>query len=411
MSDLKNRASPHRHALALPLFILVLSSARGHADVNIIDNENHKLAFSARVALQYQSFEDTENGSREDTDELLVRRFRPSIKYSTDNWRTKLSWEGGKGRVNSIKDAYIQYRGFNNLDLKFGNETVGFSRAKMTSSAKQFFPERSLIGENNWGTPGRLLGIHAEASLNSSWSLFTSLVKADLYSDNYSEIRFVSPIRNTNINPEELNEGSMATVRVDYHIGDGAAYNYNAIGKRRGSTLSIAGFYWGADDDTPTNFDHYADASGIELSAAYRMPRLSINAQWQTINATINASRLDQSIKDLLGSDTPDITINLLNSNEATLYHSDISAGFMISPQQWEVAASYQKITSDSEDQSPTFSGAQTWSETWSAVELGVNYFLDKQRNKIQISYRDEDGIEGEQNSRKSLVLQWQYIF
>lgn len=376
-----------------------------------INTPTQELEFGGRLVLQYSDVDIDDDGERFSESDTDVRRFRPHVKYQYNDWRAKLAWELSDRDSNTVKDAYVEYRGFNNIRIKFGNDSVPFSRERMTSSADQQLPERALSGENNWGAPGRLPALHLEYNPQTSSRFFASFARANLYSDNYSEIRFVGPWDNTQLDQRALNEGWMAATRVDYSWGRPVDYQQSDFKQKYGTTISLAGFNWRADDDAPTLYDHYADAEGIELSVATRVSGLSVDIQLQQISADINARKLSQELKDFLGSDNPQVTTNILHNNTATLSHFTIDAGYMIIEDKLEVALSYQLLNSASEGKAASFSSGKTWEDSWVNQELGFSYFFDKHEHKIQASLRKDNNIQGQDESSLGLVLQWQYIY
>ncbi len=54
---------------------------------------------------------------------------------------------------------------------------------------------------------------------------------------------------------------------------------------------------------------------------------------------------------------------------------------------------------------------AKTWTQHWDVWELGLNYYLDKHDHKLQLSYRDQQGVKGKTRTLKEWVLQWQYNY
>ena len=126
------------------------------------------LKVGGRIQLQYHQV-DTDGGNS--TDEIIFRRLRPYIEGSTHkDWKAKIQWDMGKASGKNeiaIKDAYIQYKGYDNLKVTIGNANFPFSREKLTSSKKQQLVERTFVGDHNFGTPDRNVGVHLSGHSDS----------------------------------------------------------------------------------------------------------------------------------------------------------------------------------------------------------------------------------------------------
>lgn len=411
------KVESHSNKAALSYLILSFLgySSFSVAGYDVVERDNLNVEVGARLVLQASNIETIRSDDTRRESETEVRRFRPYIRLKTGDWRAKVSYEASDYNIRTLKDAYIEYRGTESLRVKLGNDKVPFSRERMTSSSSQQLPERSLAGENNWGAPGNQPGLHLQYLPADAWNFSLSVVQADLYSDGYSEIRFVSPWERTRISSEALNSGTMVAGRVDFHLGRGAAYKQGDFKRNFGATFSGAAFSWQADDDTPTLLDHYADASGFEVSAGFRGHGVSLDIEYHVVEAGINADKLDQEIKDFLLSNsenqTPSLTANLLANNDAGLTVLHVDTGYMLIDDRLELVASYQRLSSDAENRTSSFPSANTWQDSWTVGEVGVNYFFDKHRHKIQLSYRDEDSIQGRNRHSKGAYLQWQYDY
>ncbi len=81
------------------------------------------------------------------------------------DWKGKFQWDMGKTTGDNevaIKDAYMQYKGFEDMKITVGNANFPFSREFLTSSKYQQLVERTFVGDHDYGTPDRNTGIHVE---------------------------------------------------------------------------------------------------------------------------------------------------------------------------------------------------------------------------------------------------------
>ena len=119
------------------------------------------LKVGGRIQLQYQQ---VKPDGGDTTDETFFRRLRPYIEGSTHkDWKAKIQWDMGKAEGENeiaVKDAYFQYKGISYAKLTIGNANFPFSREFLTSSKYQQLVERTFVGDHNYGTPDRNVGIH-----------------------------------------------------------------------------------------------------------------------------------------------------------------------------------------------------------------------------------------------------------
>lgn len=384
-------------------------SVRADIDIPII--ENTELSLGGRLVVQYYNSEIDDGEQRETESDTEIRRFRPDLKAKWGDWRAKLAWEFSHRNPNTVKDAYIEYRGFDNFRLKLGNETAPFSRERMTSSRTQQLPERSNIGENNWGTPTRVVGLHLETDVSDQWQAFASLARSDVYSDGHTEIRFLSPWRKHDLNGAETNSGTIFSSRFDLHFNNGADYKQSQLKEKSGATISLAGFYWIGDEDKPTSYDYYEDVYGIEFSVANRYRAFSFDFQTQKTIANVNADGYSDEIKTIIGFDNPSITRGIVADNQAELTHVNIDAGYMLIAKRCEIALGLGVLQAGSKGEVPTFATSDVWQKKWSYSEIGVNIFFDGHNNKLTTSLRKDRHIEGENENAETLTVQWQIAF
>ena len=90
-----------------------------------------------------------------------LRRARLNIKTKiSDDWKAKLQFDfAGDDETAEAKDVYVEYSGWQRMDLIIGQDKEPFGLEKLTSSKNLQFIERSMV--SSAFAPGRSLGISA----------------------------------------------------------------------------------------------------------------------------------------------------------------------------------------------------------------------------------------------------------
>ena len=135
---------------------------------------NDDIDLSGYIMLDYNKFDTSllegqyDSSSSESTSE--IRRARLSFKSDINkNWKSKFQLGFADGET-EIKDAYLEYSGWEFADLTIGQQKEGFGLEKLTSSRKLLMLERSMISEAF--SPGRSLGISLSGDIASvNWQL------------------------------------------------------------------------------------------------------------------------------------------------------------------------------------------------------------------------------------------------
>ena len=345
------------------------------------------LKIGGRLQLQYH--QTTPDGGAT-TDEIFFRRLRPYIEGSTHkNWKAKIQWDMGKAEGSNemaIKDAYFQYKGFKNVKVTIGNANFPFSREFLTSSKKQQLVERTFVGDHNFGTPDRNVGIHLTGHSDSkkiTWGASTTIAAID---PDVKKLDFDSPInRNT-----DFNEGFMVGGRIDFHPFGKLKFSQGDFSGKTRATVGIAAFNWSNDGDNNTytpGATSKADIDavrGLEISGALRTGGFSVDIQLNRFDA-----------------DTVENGFNggLYSNGSTSLTNSSLEGGYMAS-QSLEVVAAYQQQDADG------------YATAWNRTSVGINWFINKHDTKVQLSYRVGENINGVSNSNSDeLFLQSQFVF
>ena len=369
--------------------ISFLISQLAFASVTYKNGEKY-VKFGGRIQLQYYIDDPDEKDSE---DKLFFRRLRPYIEGSAHkDWKGKFQWDMGKSTT-EIKDAYLQYKGIEDIKISIGNANFPFSRELLTSSKKQQLIERTFVGDHNYGTPDRQAGIHVEgSSLNKTFQFKTSIAIGAIDPDN-KKLDFDTVI---SLNKgHDWSEGPMIGARIDFfplgHFkfsqGDFADDDIK-IG------FGLSAFTWANDSDnlTPYSIENehtkkldVDKVTGLEADIAIRGFGFSVDMQYNTFNS------------DLVDAG---ITNGLYKDSSTTLENYAIEGGFMIVPEKLEIVAGYQVQDADN------------YAKNWDRVSIGVNFYIHKHDIKTGVTYRqnsNKDGIDG--NDVNETFLQTQYVF
>lgn len=351
------------------------------------------VTLGGRIQLQYHM---TDPAAGDSTDELLFRRLRPYIEGSVhEDWVGKFQFDLGKSEV-QIKDAYIMYDGSDLMDVTVGNANFCFSRELLTSSKYQQLVERTFVGDHNYGTPDRQAGVHLEGNLFDKMLVWNISVAKGALDPSNSKLDFDTVIQ-VDAGDDWL-EGDMYGGRLEYFpFGHFKASQGDFKGDLK-AAFAVGAFGWNNDgdlentvEDEETGVSSVSSAdvdsvTGVELSGALRVKGLSIDAEYNTFDASL--------VNGKAGSD------GLYRDGETTLENFAVEGGYMIVPSRLELVAGYESQDAD---------GYET---AWNRVSVGANIFVQKHDIKYQVTYsmgENKDGKEG--NDVDELFVQAQYVF
>ena len=349
-------------------------------------NGDDYLKVGGRIQLQYHQVKPDQGDS---FDEIFFRRLRPYIEGSTHkDWKAKIQWDMGKAEGENeiaIKDAYFQYKGISNTKLTIGNANFPFSREFLTSSKYQQLVERTFVGDHNYGTPDRNVGVHLTGHSESdklTWGASASFASVD--PDN-SKLDFDTPVNRN----EDFNDGIMVGGRVDFHPMGKLKFKQGDFSGKTKATIGVAAFSWSNDGDNNTYVagDSKADVdsvTGVEVSGAFRSSGFSVDAQYNSFDAdTVLAG----------------ITDGIYKNGTTTLTNASIEGGYMID-NTVELVAGYQTQDADG------------YATAWNRTSVGANWFINKHDTKVQLTYRMGENLNGKENvDEDELFLQTQFVF
>ncbi len=385
-----------RRCMVLIFGCALVASLAPPADGGIVvsDKDGKKLEIGGRIQLQYLST-DAAGGDTEDT--IFFRRLRPYIAGSvTENWWGKIQFDFGKsidGNEVAIKDAYMQYKGWNNLTLTIGNSKTPFSREFLTSSKRQQTVERGFVGDHNFGSPDRQLGLKLEGHNASKKVTYAFAVGAEHVDPDVRRIDFDTPVNNAS----DWNEGLILAGRVDFHPRGFMKFDQGDFHSDEVKfNFSLAAFTWENDGDNNTltaadgssTSSSKADldsAEGFEISAGLRGRGVSIDVEY-----------------DLISGDTvdPSFTGGVHQGGSTDLDKFQIEGGYMFRGNSFEIVGKWE------------FLDADNYQDAWEATEVGLNWFWSKHKAKVQFTYRMGENVFGVRGDDiDSTFVQFQYVF
>ncbi len=378
-----------RHTIALSTVLLAVTLPLYGAGITVHKGDNGEyVKLGGRIQIQYYR-DDPDSGSS--TDEVFFRRLRPYVEGSLHpNWKGKFQIDFGKADGENevaIKDAYMQYKGFKNIKVTFGNANFPFSREFLTSSKKQQLIERTFVGDHNYGTPDRNIGLHLTGhSKDKRITWGASATSASIDPDN-KKLDFDTPVNRN----DDFNEGWMFGGRVDLHPFGKLKFEQGDFKRETKATIGIAAFSWANDDDNNTYGSDCTkkcdvdSVTGYEVSGAFRSNGVSVDAEYNLFDTELTDSG---------------VTNGIYRDGRSDLKNWSIEGGYMVIPSMLEIVAGYSSQDADN------------YATEWTRTSLGVNYFIRKHDIKIQATWQlneDKNGVTG--SDVKEFFLQTQYVF
>lgn len=345
------------------------------------------LKVGGRIQLQYHQ---VQPDGGDTTDEIFFRRLRPYIEGSTHkDWKAKIQWDMGKAENENeiaVKDAYFQYKGMSNAVLTIGNANFPFSREFLTSSKYQQLVERTFVGDHNYGTPDRNVGIHFTGNTESkkiTWGASGTIASID---PDVKKLDFDTPV-NAN---DDFNDGFMIGGRVDFHPFGKLKFSQGDFSGKTKATIGVAAYSWSNDNDnnthTPgaTSKADVDSVTGLEVSGAFRAAGFSIDAQYNSFDAdTVEAG----------------FSGGLYQNGTTNLTNASVEGGYMLN-NTIEIVAGYETQDADG------------YATAWNRTSVGANWFINKHDTKVQLTYRMGENLNGVENDDEDEVfLQTQFVF
>lgn len=348
--------------------------------VTLYEEDGKYAEVGGRIQVQYH-YMDPDDG--DSTDELFFRRLRLYLEGSLHpDWMGKFQWDMGGAEGDDevdLKDAYFSYRGYSGLAITLGNKTFPFSREVITSSKKQQLVERTFVGDHNYGTPERQLGLHLDSTGEDPRFIWAAAVTSGALDPDTSRLDFDTVVNRGT----DFVEGWLAGARVGFHPAGYVDFSQGDFDRDVRYAIEAAAFTWSNDDDVFNDETDVDTVNGYELAGAFRGLGFSVDAEYNLFDS------------ETLG----EITEGLYQNGETELTNWAIEGGYMIVPDKWELIAGYQAQDADN------------YADEWTRTSIGANYFFRKHDIKAQLTYRSGSNIDGvDNNDEDEIFLQAQYV-
>jgi phosphate-selective porin OprO and OprP len=359
--------------------------------VKVKDGDSY-VKFNGIIQMQYKQTRPDEKPS---TDELFLRRLEPVIEGSANKeWAGKLSLDfkaTGDDEV-TVKNAFMQYKGFgeaeDNIRLTLGNQDIPFSREVMTSATAQQLVERTLVGDTNYGSPEKSLGVvysyaPEKGNLHFSLAAASQLVATD--KDN-ATLKMISPVNKPAKTTPLMtySKGILLGGRVDFYPMGAFKLSQGDFAGKHKLALGTAAYTWSNDSDLDSGENAVDSINAFELSAGFRGVGVSVDAQYNLINS---------ELKD----DTSD---GLYKNGESGLTQYSVEGGYMVMPAVLELVGGYESQDADG------------YAEAWNRMSLGGNWFIQEHDIKLQLTYRMAENYEGAKGvDQDEIFMQTQFLF
>ena len=366
--------------LAIVAMLLPLSAYAG--GYKFSDGDQF-LEVGARIQLQYK-VDDPAVGAK--TDDIFFRRLRVRVAGSMHkDWKGQVEWDMGKASGDnevSVKETWMQYGGWNNMTLKIGNSSFPFSREFMTPYTKQQLVERTFVGDLNYGTPDKNVGLHLRGQNGDKKITYRASASIGSVQSDSAKLRFNTPVNEVT----GYTDGYMIGGRVDYHpLGFVKFMQGDFSGKTR-FTIGAAAYAWNNDGDivTTTPAEDVDSITALEISGAFRSHGFSIDAQY---------NNFDSELVDATQ------TAGLYRNGKTTLNNAAIEGGYMFD-NKIELVAGYQSQDADN------------YASRWNRTSVGANWFIKGNDIKVQLTYRMGENLDGVSGKDKDeIFLQTQFDF
>ena len=388
----KNLAS-----LVIATALAAVLSAPVNAGIVIFEEGDKKIEIGGRIQLQFIDAEESGGGSR---DQVFFRRLRPYIMGTvTKDWIGKIQFDFGKSIDQdevAIKDAYMMYSGWDNLKFYVGNTKAVSSREFLTSSKRQMQIERGFVGDHNLGVPDRQLGFRLDGHNDSKRLTYGLTLGAEHVDPDIRRIDFDTPVNTQG----DWNEGLLVSARADFHP---AGYMKFDQGDFRTDefkyTFGLAGFSWSDDGEVNTYTEPTTGmcidekkcdldaATGYELSFGLRGKGLSIDGAYNVVDGEL----ID-----------PMFTGGIWLGGSTKLERPMLKAGYMFAAGEnfLELGGRWQEQDADN------------YESAWEIVDVGLNYFINKYKVKVQLTYTIQDNVGGNPDQDLDILrMQWQFVF
>lgn len=356
------------------------------AGITLYEEGEKSLEIGGRLQPQYRFVDADSDGQGSDSgDDFFLRRMRFYIEGTlTENiygiWQVDF---GDTSDDPEVKDAFIHYSGLPAGNIQVGNMNVPYSRELLTSSKRQQFVERTVVGDHNFGVPDRQMGILYNVAPSDLFEVSAGVFNAGLESD-LDKVDFESRVSE---DPDYF--GKMFAGRIDFTPLGSFKLAQGAFGEETKFGVGLNGFYWENDDDAGFDgFDpgdspegEYDNVTGLGIDAAFRAGYFSADAAVQYTNAEVT-----NDTRDFLADNGAAAGTGFVNGDgEAEFMTYMIKGGYMIVPSKLEFTAGFSAL--DLDDGYRDTAGNVISDDMDKRYSAGLNYFFNKHNSKIQLTY------------------------
>lgn len=335
------------------------------AGITLYNKGEKSVEIGGRLQPQYRMVDPDEGTSGDD---LFLRRMRFYIE-GTASEDIYGKWQIDFGDASDdpeVKDAFIEYSGLTTGRITVGNFTTPYSREQLTSSKRQQFVERTVVGDHNFGVPDRQLG--------AMYSLGNDRVQGDIglfqagVDPSFGKVDFES-----NVSSDAEYFGKLAAGRLNFTpLGEVDDYRQGAFGVEPGLGIGVNAFTWRNDDDVAldTVDEQYDNITGYGVDAAFRVGYFSADAAYQFTDAGTRGDVARTGLVD--------------GNGDAKFSTVLLKAGYMIVPTRLEFVAGFSGLKPDDDYYADDGTAIDGMDKRYSA---GLNYFFNKHNAKIQLTY------------------------
>ena len=364
------------------------------AGVTVYEKGDKRIEVGGRIQLQYRK---VEQDSEETFDKLFFRRLRPYILGTvTKDWLGKIQFDFGESEDDDevkVKDAYIQFLGLEKHKVYIGNAKAPYSREFLASSKRQQLIERSFGGSHNFGSPERQLGLRIDGHARSRKITYAGSVGVESHDPAVERMDFDSPVNNES----DWNEGWLVAGRIDFHpLGFMTFDQADFHTEEWKFNVSLAAFTWTNDEDVNTLTDPNGvststeevdldSANGFEISSGLRGKGFSVDAEYQMVSGdTVD----------------PDFTGGLYRDGTTDLDILALEGGYVLPRAPVEFVVGWDSLDADD------------YESAWKRTSVGVNWYWNKHKAKVQTTYRMSENFLGEDGEDlNEIIAQIQFVF
>jgi hypothetical protein len=382
-----------------------------NAGIKVYEDGDKFIEIGGRMQIQYLYFsESPADGDGESGDTIFFRRLRPYISGSvTKNWIGKIQFDMGKSIDQdelAVKDAYMQYLGLKNHKIFIGNSKTVFSREYLASSKRQQTVERWFVGQHNFGSPDRMLGFRLDGNTDSKKFEYKVNVGGESFDPDNRRMDFDTPVNDAG----DFNLGWVGAGRLTFYPKEPIKRDQGDF--KRGSfnyAVEAAAFTWTSNEEDLSYTDVVGgvqvcnstskcdldSANGWELSGGIRGRGLSVDLEYNQVFGEMVAKNFVDDEGNLIPLDS-----GMYVNGETTIKKWQLEGGYMLASMPLEFV--YKRDSMDTDG----------YEKEWYANDLGVNYFFNKHKAKVQFLYRMESNVNGANgDDRNQFIMQWQFVF